>query len=47
MNIKDNTQYERKDNKKVPLEHETNKTGQRQGGIDKKGEKEKDKKSEF
>jgi len=45
------TQHENKsDNQnkdKGQYEHETYKKGQRQGGLDKKGEREKDKKGEF
>lgn len=47
--LKDNESYRHpnENTQKHPIEHETDKRGQRQGGIDKKGQKEKDIKGEF
>jgi hypothetical protein len=47
--LKDNESFRHSSESETqhPLEHETIKTGQRQGGLDKKGEKEKDKKGDF
>ncbi|WP_158617439.1 hypothetical protein [Legionella sp. km772] len=42
--LKDNESYRHQNEQDIkrPIEHETDKRGQRQGGIDKKGQKEKD-----
>lgn len=47
--LKNNESYRHPDEttQEQPIEHETDKTAQRQGGIDKKGEREKDEKGEF
>jgi hypothetical protein len=47
--LQDNESYRHsnENEKQHPLEHETDKRGQRQGGLDNKGEKEKDKKGEL
>lgn len=43
MNVDEKKNFKTNEQVKKPLsEHETNKTGQRHGGIDKKGKKEKD-----